>query len=91
MAINPNFVDSVMRVQRFYIVELENYSIDSGKFKITISKYGNIDKNIIFWKDINPEDKIYKEYLLADFKGLMEDDFEWKFNEIKNNVPHQRV
>ncbi|WKW46165.1 RES domain-containing protein [Myroides sp. JBRI-B21084] len=83
MAINPNFVDNMMRVQRFYIVELENYNIETGKFNITISKYGDIDKNIIFWKNLNPDDEIYKNNLLTDFKSLMDDNFEWKFNEIK--------
>jgi hypothetical protein len=80
MAINPNFVDNMMRVQRFYWVELDNYNIDTGKFNITISKYGDIDKNIIFWKNLDPDDEVYKEYLLSDFKSLIEDNFEWKFN-----------
>lgn len=83
MAITPNFVDNMMRVQRFYIVELENYNIQTGKFNITISKYGDIDKNIIFWKNLNPEDELYKNYLLSDFKSLMDENYEWKFNEIK--------
>lgn len=83
MAITPNFVDNMMRVQRFYIVELENYNPKTGKFNITFSKYGDIEKNIIFWKNINPKDEKYKEYVLSDFKGLMEDNYEWKFNEIK--------
>ena len=84
MAINPNFVDNMMRIQRFYIVELENYNIDTGKFNITISKYGDINKNIVFWKNLNEEDEVYKNYLLTDFKSLIDDNFEWKFNKIKN-------
>lgn len=84
MAITPNFVDNMMRVQRFYIVELENYDKETGKFNITISKYGDIEKNIIFWKNINPHDEIYKNYLLTDFKSLIDSNFKWKFNEMKN-------
>jgi hypothetical protein len=83
MAINPNFVDNMMRVQRFYIVELENFNIDTGKFNVSISKYGDIEKNIIFWKNIHPKDEVYKNHLLIDFKNLLENNFEWKFNEIK--------
>ncbi len=83
MAITPNFVDNMMRVQRFYIVKLENYNMETGKCNIIISKYGDIKKNIIFWKNITPDDEIYKKHLLSDFKGLMEDNDEWKFNEIK--------
>ncbi|NAY91404.1 RES domain-containing protein [Muricauda sp. JGD-17] len=80
MAINPNFVDNMMRVQRFYLVELENYNIETGKFNVTISKYGDINKNILFWKNIRPEDEVYKNYLLTDFKSLIDDNFQWKFD-----------
>ena len=80
MAINPNFVDNMMRIQRFYIVELENFDIDTGTFNLTVSKYGNIEKNIIIWKNLDPEDEIYKEQLLSDFKSLINENFEWKFN-----------
>lgn len=83
MAITPNFVDNMMRVQRFYIVELENYNIQTGKFNITISKYGHIEKNIIFWKNLNPEDATYKKHFLSDFKSLIDDNYKWKFNQIK--------
>jgi hypothetical protein len=83
MAISPNFVDNMMRVQRFYVLELDNYNIETGKFNVTISKYGDIDKNVIFWKNLNPEDEIYKSYLLTDFKSFINDNFEWKFNKMK--------
>lgn len=83
MAIHPNFVDNMMTVQRFYIIELENYNIDTGKFDITISKYADLVKNRIFWRDIKPEDELYKKYLIKDFKHIMEQGFTWKFNEVK--------
>ncbi|WP_422079760.1 RES domain-containing protein [Ulvibacterium sp.] len=87
MAINPNFVDNMMRVQRFYIVELENYNIENGKFNVSISKYGDIKKNIIFWKNLNPEDRIYKNYMLTDFRSLLDDNFKWEFNKVKDKIP----
>src|SRR5690606_8301052 len=83
MAITPNFVDNMMRVQRFYIVELENYNPITGKFNITFSKYGDIEKNIIFWKNINTEDENYKEYVLSDFTRLIADNYELKLNVIR--------
>ena len=52
MAIHPNFVDNMMRVQRFYIVQLKNYDIETGKFNVTFLKYADIIKNRINWKDI---------------------------------------
>lgn len=83
MAITPNFVDNMMRVQRFYIVELNNYNNRTGRFNVKISKYGDIDKNIIFWKSLNPDDKIYKNYLISDFKSLIDENYKWEFHEMK--------
>ena len=80
MAIKPNFVDNMMRVQRFYWIELENFDKKTGKFNITISRYGYIDKNVILWRKINPDDEQYKEYILSDFKSLIDDNFTWTFN-----------
>ena len=50
LAINPNFVDNHMRIKRFYILEVNDYDRTSGKFNISFFKYGEIQKNTIFWK-----------------------------------------
>jgi hypothetical protein len=79
MAIHPNFVDNNLKVKRFYIVELKNINKSIGKFDITFSKYATIEKNVIIWKDLKPEDKDYKNFLMEDFKSMITPDFEWKY------------
>jgi len=83
MALHPNFVDNNLRIKRFYIVELENIDNTIGKFDITFSKYATIDKNVIMWKNIKPEDESYKSLLMDDFKSMITPDFKWKFNPIQ--------
>src|SRR5690606_6651130 len=84
MAIHPNFVDNMMRIQRFYLIEVKKYNIDKNQFEISISKYADIVKNRIKWRDVIPDDKIYREYFKKDFKYVIEQGFTWKFNKIKN-------
>lgn len=68
LAINPNFVDNHMRVNRFYIVEPQSYNHEKGSYNITIHKYGEIKKNVIFWKNLDMKDKLYQKYINLDFK-----------------------
>lgn len=70
MAIHPNFVDNMMRVLRFYIVEIDNYNPKNGRYNITFSKYGNVDKNVIIWST-KMEDQLFKENIDTDFKNFM--------------------
>jgi hypothetical protein len=79
MAIHPNFVDNNLIIKRFYIVELKNIDKSIGKFDITFSEYATIEKNVIMWKKLKPEDEKYKVLLMEDFKSVITPDFEWKF------------
>ena len=71
MAINPNFVDNMMRVERLYIVELESFDIESGKFNLTFFEVGNLHNNIIFWKNFNPNDEVHKKCVKNDFNNIL--------------------
>jgi len=79
-AIKPNLVDNEMKIERFYIVKTDNYNSKNGNVKITISKYGRIENNLIFWRNISPEDKDYKEAFMRDFKSMLPENFELKFD-----------
>lgn len=81
-AIHPNFVDNCMNIERFYIVELNDYNSETNKFSITFSKYGKIEKNVILWKNIQPKDIEYEENFKTDFKAYL-GDFK-NFNYEKN-------
>lgn len=70
MAIHPNFVDNMMRVLRFYIVEIDNYNPENGRYNITFSKYGNVDKNVIIWST-KMDDQLFKENIETDFKNFI--------------------
>ena len=68
MAINPNFVDNNMFIKRFYFIEIVKYDKHNGEIEVKFSKYGDVVKNVIIWKNIRPDDEIYKEYMHEDFK-----------------------
>ncbi|MCG8806489.1 hypothetical protein G1K75_12590 [Tenacibaculum finnmarkense] len=77
-AIKPNFVDNEMKIERFYIVEIEDYNSENGKFKVTFSKYGEIINNVIFWRNISPDDIEYQQNFKNDFKSMLPDKYELK-------------
>ncbi len=79
LAINPNFVDNHMRIKRFYMLELESYDRVSGKYSVNFTKYGEILKNVIFWRNINLDDEKYKRFFEEDFKGLITKEFKYNF------------
>ncbi|MEQ8624617.1 MAG: hypothetical protein RJQ00_07185 [Vicingaceae bacterium] len=83
MAIHPNFVDNNMKIKRFYVAELENYDSVNGIFKVSISRYGIIDKSVILWKDLDPNDQEYKSLMDEDFKDFTLGKGEWNIS--KNN------
>ncbi len=84
-AINPNFVNNEMKIERFYIIEIEDYNPTTGKFTATFSKYGEINKNVIFWKRLTPEDNDYKKHFMNDFKSMLPDNYEIKMVENIEN------
>ena len=82
-AIKPNFVENEMKVERFYIVEMKNYNSENGDVKISINKNGKVENNMIFWKNILPNDKDYKEFFMNDFKSMIPDNYELKLERTK--------
>lgn len=66
-AIHPNFVDNCMKVEMFYIVEVNSINKKTTEHKLTFSKYGKIEKNIIIWKDLMLGDSYYEENFLKHF------------------------
>lgn len=86
MAIRPNFVDNMMKVERFYIIEVINYDVGKGKFKVKFSKYGVVNKNVIFWKKFDPDnDAVCKNFFSNDFKSYISDDISWQLTENNKN------
>lgn len=71
-AIHPNFVDNCMNIERFYIVELNDYDSNTNKFNVTFSKYGKIEKNVILWKNLQPGDENYEENFKKDFSAYLD-------------------
>jgi hypothetical protein len=82
LAISPNFVDNHMRIKRFYIVEVNHYDKITGQFNISILKYGEILKNIVFWKTLDPLDENYKKAFEEDFQDSIDKNHKYKFEKI---------
>ncbi|HFG0472300.1 RES domain-containing protein [Flavobacterium psychrophilum] len=84
LAINPNFVDNHLQIQRCYLVELKSYDKHTGKFSVTLYKYGDVIKNRIFWKNIDPNNNDYNKNFKEDFKDMIEPNEELIFE--KNEI-----
>lgn len=84
MAINPNFVDQQMQLNRLYLVKLNRQDLEIGEFNISFTQsYGVVNKNIIEWKQIGPENEEYKNFILEDFGHQLPPDLEFVFETIK--------
>ena len=81
-AIQPNFVDNSMKIERFYILTLDSFDNETNKFGLSFLKYGKIDKNVILWRNLKPGDEYYESIFKEDFKTYLNDFKEFKY--IKN-------
>ncbi|WP_179320899.1 hypothetical protein [Winogradskyella helgolandensis] len=81
-AINPNYVDNYMQLNRLYIMELVKYNPETREMKFSLSQYGEIKGNGITWKNINPNDQNYLNIVKDDFNDLLGPDSESSFEEI---------
>ena len=75
LAIQPNFVENFLKLTRLYIVKLNNYNSAKDTVDITISKYATVKKNVIFWSNLNPNDKIYNQMIKDDFGEMIINNF----------------
>jgi RES domain-containing protein len=72
LAINPNFVENNMRLNRVYIVSLQDYDfLERSKFSMTFHRFGEVSKNSILWNDDLSDEK-FKKAITMDF-GTYED------------------
>jgi hypothetical protein len=81
-AIHPNFVDNKMQLKRFYIMKFENYNPKTREIKFSFSRYGEVLRNKINWKLINPEDPDYKKVIFEDFADLFNPDSDLSFVKV---------
>ena len=86
LAIQPNFVENYLKLNRIYEVSLENYNSDQGSVSISFHKYGIVEKNVVMWKNIAPDDDFYNEMVKKDFGNIISSKFK-----KKNNLPQQKI
>jgi hypothetical protein len=80
MAINPNFVDQQMQLQRLYLVKLNRKDLEIGEFNISFThSYGVVKKNRIEWKKIESDNEEYKKFIVEDFSHHIPDNFKFEF------------
>jgi hypothetical protein len=81
MAINPNFVDQQMQLQRLYLVKLNRKDLEIGEFNISFThSYGVVNKNRIKWKKIESDNEEYKKFIVEDFSHNLPDNFKFEFH-----------
>lgn len=66
-ALNPNFVENNLQMDRLYVVSFDSLSNDFDNMDLTIFKYGEVMNNNIIWKSPNPDDEMYKNLIKTDF------------------------
>ena len=66
-AINPNFVNNNMFVDRFYVIETNSISENKDKYNISFHNYGNVINRLIQWKKITKKDDVFEEFIKSDF------------------------
>lgn len=81
-AVHPNFVDNEIRVERFYIMELNSYDPNTSKIDVSISNYKEIKPNEGLWKNVKPNDANYLRIIKEDFGDLLESDDDFNFEKI---------
>jgi len=75
MAIHPNFVDTMLLPERFYIIEIDYISENFENMSAKISKYGILQQSQIKWNQVMPNDKLYKKITQEDFGQFGEMNF----------------
>ena len=66
-AINPNFVDNNMYVDRFYVIDVNHISKNKDRYSINFQNYGIVMKNLIHWKKIIEKDEKFEKFVKSDF------------------------
>lgn len=82
LAINPNYVDNYMQLNRLYIMELVKYNPETREMKFSLIQYGEVKGNGINWKSINPKDQNYLDIVKDDFGDSFGPDSESSFKEL---------
>jgi hypothetical protein len=83
IAIHPNYVDTSMKLKRIYKVKINKINKQIGECNVTISKYADIENSLIMWKEIDPDNKNYK--------NIIRNDFNYKGNFIfKSNIDNAK-
>ena len=75
MAIHPNFVDTMLLPQRFYIIEIDHITENFENMRTRISMYGILQQRQIKWNQVMPNDKLYEKIIQEDFGQFGEMNF----------------
>lgn len=57
---------------RLYILKINNYDPLQNSVQITFTRYAVVEKNVIMWKNIIPDDENYKQMIKDDFGNMMQ-------------------
>ncbi len=69
-AIQPNFVDNNMFLEYVYMLNLDSFDQKTGRFQVSLLRYGEVEKNVLLWKDHDNNNSSYMKRLEDDFGPL---------------------
>lgn len=75
LAIQPNFVENNLKLTRLYVLNFEKYNSMNGKVSVTLSKYAEVEKNVVMWENIKPKDEKYNKLIKEDFGDFLNSQF----------------
>lgn len=67
MAINPNFVDNHMNVNRFYVIEIIKREQENGLIEMRFNSYGIVNNRKIIWHNVTDNDMRFENFIIDDF------------------------
>lgn len=67
-AIAPNVVDSLLQLKYVVIARIKHLDKSKGIAKVSISEYGAMRDNVIYWKEIDPSDEQYRQIAASLFQ-----------------------
>jgi hypothetical protein len=67
MAINPNFVDNHMNVNRFYVIEIIKREPENGLIEMRFASYGIVNNRKIMWYKVTDNDMRFEDFIIDDF------------------------
>lgn len=74
-ALHPNFVENNLKLVRLYVCNFSEFDSLKNLIKISTTKYAEVEKNVIVWRNIHPENIEYENFINDDFGEVINSEY----------------